>query len=323
MAFVYAVALVLTAYAGIVFIGDLECVEGTWVDHLSCFLTYGLASVAERGLAALFGPDRTAQAMTRCSGACDSGPIGQVVFSVIYAGCVIGVCLEILPKVPPTEQLLAAAYMGSVLLLFVVTCTSDPGIVTPSNQTQMLHLFPADGILRKEQLCETCMLMRPSQAKHHHGQCIAYFDHYCVWMRNSIGLFNMRYFLLFLIVTACACAHGALVGARLVYRDIYVVKGWRPTDRKVVYRILANRYQAPSALISFLVVCFVTLFAFFITHLVQILRGTTSYEYIKLRRMDEETRRRHSATKMNLATLKILLRPKHYLEAQQRNWKDE
>ncbi len=296
-------AVVLLAWATLVFVGDLECLEGSVLDDLSYWLTYGVASLAERALPGRFHGS---------CGRCESSAVGVVMFTLLYTGSVLGVSilmLDSIDKVSRAEQGLAAGYMLAVLASFTAACRSDPGIVTPGNATQMIQLFPADGILRTEKACETCLLMRPARAKHHGGHCIAYFDHYCVWMRNVIGLFNMRYFLLFLLVTSAACAHGAIVGVRLLHRDIYVLRGWRPSFR-VLLRILANRYQLLTALVAFLIVASVALFAFFATHLVQVLRGVTSYECIKLRGLDKKTRAAYRSRGMRLEMLRIILRPR-------------
>ena len=306
-------ALLLLAWATLVVVGDLECLEGTFFDHVSYFLTYGLASIAERAL-----PER----FRGYCGRCEASPIGVVMFGLLYAGSVVGVCAQVFDKVSRGEQLLAVGYMASVLVSFVVACRSDPGIVTSGNATQMIQLFPADGILRTEKACETCLLMRPAGAKHHGEYCIAYFDHYCVWVNNVIGLFNMRYFLLFLIVTSVACAHGAFVGAGLIYRDIYIVRGWRPSYR-VLLRILGNRYQLLTALVAFLGVASMALFAFFVVHMVQVLRGMTSYEYTKIRRFDRKTRVRYYRRGMSLETLRIILQPRASLRRAGHGAKDD
>ena len=314
MLVVLALTLLLL-YAVLVVAGDLECVEGSFLDDLSYFLTYGVASIANGLLSRVVGPAR-ARTLVGCCSACGDSPVGQVVFGVLYAGSVAGAWTLLLPLASFTEHVFAHVYAVLVLVLFFAACRSDPGIVTPQNATKMLLLFPPDpdGLLRKEQACETCMVMRPARAKHHGGHCVAYFDHYCVWMRNAIGFFNMRYFLGFLLVTSVACAHGAVVGAGQVYRDIYVVRGWRPADRRVLFRVLANRYQLETALVAFLSVASATLFGFFAMHVLQLLRGVTSYEYIKLRRMEVATRRRYDDAGYSLEMLRIVLQPKTYLD---------
>ena len=298
----------------VVVIGDLECLEGTILDDASYFLTYGVASIANGLLARALGPRRAQGVVSGC-GACGDSPLGQSVFSVLYVGSVAGAWTLLLPLASSAERIAAHAYAASVLVLFFLACWSDPGIVTPQNATKMMHLFRADGVLRKERACETCLLMRPARAKHHGRHCIAYFDHYCVWMRNAIGLFNLRYFLAFLLVTSVACGHGAVVGVRQVYRDIYVVRGWRPADHRVLFRVLANLYPLETALTAFMAVASASLFGFFASQLLQLLQGMTSYEYVKLRQMDVETRARYySARRLSLEMFRIVLRPRACLD---------
>ena len=49
-------ALVLLIWATLVFVGDLECVEGSLLDDLSYCLTYGVATIVERALPARLEP---------------------------------------------------------------------------------------------------------------------------------------------------------------------------------------------------------------------------------------------------------------------------
>jgi hypothetical protein len=315
MACIFVIAVFLASYAGIVLIGDLECLAGTPLDSASYFLTYGLAALLKRALELGFGPDATERALLRCWSLVDSprNPVGQIVFMCIYVGCVVAIVLEVMPKLPLLESILAVLYMSVIFLLFVVVSTSDPGFLNGSNQVQLLDLFPSDGILWKEKCCETCLLMRPARAKHHYGRCIAVFDHYCLWVGNSIGLYNMRYFLLFLIVTAWSCAHGVIIGYQVLRKDIFVSRGLRPSDYRVLYRILASQYPVLSALVAFMAVCFMAMFAFTVMHITQILHGLTTYEYIKLRTMDEEVRQKYTRRPLSWSNLDLFLRAGHYV----------
>lgn len=48
------------------------------------------------------------------------------------------------------------------------------------------------------------------------GHCVLRMDHYCVWLANSVGLFNYKAFLLFLFYTFLAC----LVASCMLLGDV-------------------------------------------------------------------------------------------------------
>ena len=54
-----------------------------------------------------------------------------------------------------------------------------------------------------QQLCHTCHVARPHRSKHCrvHRKCVLLFDHFCPFVDNSIGLYNYKYFYVFLITT--------------------------------------------------------------------------------------------------------------------------
>jgi palmitoyltransferase ZDHHC13/17 len=60
------------------------------------------------------------------------------------------------------------------------------------------------------QLCVTCMKWRPVRSKHCRvlNQCVLRFDHYCVWINNSVGARNHGAFFVFLVL--CVLLHNWL-----------------------------------------------------------------------------------------------------------------
>jgi palmitoyltransferase ZDHHC4 len=82
-----------------------------------------------------------------------------------------------------------------------------------------MALYPPDGVVfRINKHCPTCHRLKPGRSKHcsARGACVARFDHYCIWINNSIGLFNTRYFLAFLVATSFASFYGAFICLSLV-----------------------------------------------------------------------------------------------------------
>ena len=61
--------------------------------------------------------------------------------------------------------------------------------------------------------CMKCSSIRPPRAHHCSmcGRCIMRMDHHCPWVGNCVGLYNHKYFLMFLLHAAIGCAIAASV----------------------------------------------------------------------------------------------------------------
>ena len=62
--------------------------------------------------------------------------------------------------------------------------------------------------------CDTCDIPKPARSKHCSlcNICIEKMDHHCVWINNCVGLYNYKYFLLFLLLHEMICIYGLVVG---------------------------------------------------------------------------------------------------------------
>ena len=100
---------------------------------------------------------------------------------------------------------------ASGLVLFFLTCFSDPGTVTAANVDVHLAAQPFDGALYAPKRCPTMRLTAPARSKFCRvtNRRVARFDHYCGWMNNAIGENNYRFFLGFLAWHVVLCAYGA------------------------------------------------------------------------------------------------------------------
>mmetsp|Transcript_77408 Transcript_77408/g.136524 ORF Transcript_77408/g.136524 Transcript_77408/m.136524 type:complete len:809 (-) Transcript_77408:354-2780(-) len=92
----------------------------------------------------------------------------------------------------------------SAITLCMVACyfrvlLGDPGIVASSrDQRERIYQMAEAGILPDKTLyCIEAMVQKPNRSKYckYTQRCVARFDHYCVWLGNSIGAKNHRYFL--------------------------------------------------------------------------------------------------------------------------------
>ena len=110
---------------------------------------------------------------------------------------------------------------AATLLAFAKASFSDPGFVTPANAARYNAVWPRDGALyARRKACAACRVeVRPPRSKHcglcHH--CVSKLDHHCPWINNCVGELNMRWFLLFLLMSAVFCLHGAALLAGVLY----------------------------------------------------------------------------------------------------------
>eukprot|EP00668_Euglena_longa_P014456 GGOE01018446.1.p1 GENE.GGOE01018446.1~~GGOE01018446.1.p1 ORF type:complete len:803 (+),score=191.94 GGOE01018446.1:53-2461(+) len=107
-----------------------------------------------------------------------------------------------------TDQHVLAA-VWAFITLSMVCCyfrvlLGDPGIVQSTSESrEALYTLAAAGkVPDNSEFCVDLMVRKPNRSKYDKvtHRCIARFDHYCVWLGNSVGAKNHLYFLLF-----CLC----------------------------------------------------------------------------------------------------------------------
>jgi len=113
------------------------------------------------------------------------------------------------PYVSEVHLVLGPLATSASLLFFILTCFSDPGVVTAANVERHLACYPFDGLLYSPKRCPTMRLSCPPRSKFCRvtNRRVARFDHYCGWMANDIGASKRQ--------TLCACdSHTQPVQAR-------------------------------------------------------------------------------------------------------------
>eukprot|EP01006_Ploeotia_vitrea_P024107 TRINITY_DN56837_c0_g1_i2.p2 TRINITY_DN56837_c0_g1~~TRINITY_DN56837_c0_g1_i2.p2 ORF type:complete len:385 (-),score=161.00 TRINITY_DN56837_c0_g1_i2:39-1193(-) len=124
-------------------------------------------------------------------------------------------------------------YTALSALAFVSHCRaqfSEPGVVPLERKearTTPHALKRSEEVIKQRRIhprdlpkrCKHCHVIRPAEAHHCRlcGRCVMRMDHHCPWVNNCVGLFNQKYFLLFLIYTGLCCIYcGVMLVARFV-----------------------------------------------------------------------------------------------------------
>ncbi|KAK3705143.1 hypothetical protein RRG08_005531 [Elysia crispata] len=184
-----------------------------------------------------------------CTSRCSCGAAFFV--RTFHTLIVLGVPLTLLLKdsmlrewlVERENLVLGSVYSGLLLcsvVLYYVTCLTDPGYISPTEQKKQKlikpslasddeeadnmelkptnnnednnedsseetgHMMPAvnkTGV--KYRFCDFCEITQPMRAKHCEdcNRCVRKFDHHCPWLEACVGERNHRYFWLFLLFT--------------------------------------------------------------------------------------------------------------------------
>jgi hypothetical protein len=90
-----------------------------------------------------------------------------------------------------------------VMLSYAKGATMDMGRVPRSRDDMFagLKVVESGAEIDPSRYCTTCKVRRPLRSKHCRftGQCVARYDHYCVWFNCPVGFQNHPYFLLYCI----------------------------------------------------------------------------------------------------------------------------
>lgn len=80
-------------------------------------------------------------------------------------------------------------------------------VMTSGERLRLLMLEPNHD--KTPRYCEKCKCYKPPRAHHStfYGKCVLKYDHYCIWLNNTIGHYNYRYFFLFLMYTVSIWIH--------------------------------------------------------------------------------------------------------------------
>ena len=136
--------------------------------------------------------------------------IGIVCAAIVYMMLLFSQTVVIWCVLAPLAPLWGSAIWFHIILynfIFAEAVTShiscmitDPGCV-PYNARAL------DGASSEQRLCKKCNSFKPRHAHHCSicGRCIIFFDHFCPWVNNAIGIMNQKMFIQFIISVLLLC----------------------------------------------------------------------------------------------------------------------
>lgn len=229
--------------------GQWPIFDGTFIQRIHIFLTFGAYDYLRRFVAAVCGRKGTDALLSVEYYCCDRpNPTLQLIYVAI-----LGVTYYVI--VQSSFRYIPGYYIGEVhrytsllavavgILLFLLTSFSDPGTVNAENVSQYLSAYPYDNIIFSEKECSTCKILKPARSKHCSvcDRCVARFDHHCGWMNNCIGEKNTRYFIAFLFWHFLLCVYGTVAIALVLAGQL---KELQVIQILTVYYGIENKFRS-------------------------------------------------------------------------------
>ncbi|KAJ6234089.1 palmitoyltransferase zdhhc16 [Anaeramoeba flamelloides] len=84
--------------------------------------------------------------------------------------------------------------------------------------------------------CSHCNKVKPPRCHHDSitHQCVLRMDHFCPWLNNTIGYFNHKFFILFLIYLFLGCSYLAIITLKPFLIDLNIVSEDNDVDGTLV-----------------------------------------------------------------------------------------
>ncbi|XAR52533.1 Protein S-acyltransferase [Bertholletia excelsa] len=281
--------------------GQWPVFQGTFIERIHIFLTFGAYDYFKRFIGAIFGSRAVDAILSVEYYCCDRpNPILQVIYLAIIGATYYFIVKSSFSYIPgyylsEVHRYISLLAVGVGILLFVLTSFSDPGTVNAENVSQYLSAYPYDDIIFSKKECQTCKILKPARSKHCSicSRCVARFDHHCGWMNNCIGERNARYFMAFLLWHFLLCVYGTVALALILagqvkeFKVVYILQVYYGIENSFrslaphVVQWLLGAYNTQILIMVFLAVVSLLLGGFFGYHANLCLKNTTTNETFK------------------------------------------
>lgn len=131
------------------------------------------------------------------------------------------------PFVSPLHLYPSLLLAGFCFYCYYKAVNTDPGVITKENVKHYMDKYPHfdEVVFQRDNTCPTCKIKKPPRSKHSSitNNCVARFDHYCIWIKGDVGEKNYKYFLGFIgghaLLTFYGCYFGLNVLIGIVTRE--------------------------------------------------------------------------------------------------------
>ncbi|KAN0018494.1 hypothetical protein ACTFIU_011112 [Dictyostelium citrinum] len=175
------------------------------------------------------------------------------------------------------HSFLSMALVIQMLCNYYLCSTTDPGSFkdTISPSYYLIHPISSSDSTDKK-WCNKCNHQKPERAHHcrYCNRCVLRMDHHCQWLQNCIGLFNQKYFVLFLFYTSISIIYFFTL---LIKRSIELVT--KHTMEKTLPDFDLLHLFLLGVLIIILIIAGISIMALLWTQIALISKGLTTIEH--------------------------------------------
>lgn len=253
---------------------------------------------------------------------CDApNPLGQMVYLTLALGGHAWFARDVETRLLDAGgaggwTLATGSFFGIAVATWIAACASDPGTITRENVDAYLRAYAYDEVLYHRKRCRTLGVDAPARSK----WCttterrVARFDHFCVWINNTVGANNLRYFLGFLAAQLALVAYVSVACAVGVRNDLARKDAWSlvfahrtksgeeatlMNDWALLYRFIAYHYASALALFVFCVLITVLLAVFLAYNVRLAMQNVTTNETFKRDALRESVEAMGSESKID------------------------